>query len=96
MNGGGSRDFAYNEWELHPNRAGVPLSLRCVRTRTHKLTFEQTSGEGELYDLANDPDEMENRWNDPSAAKMQNELMDMIRSRPADTIGRLNAPVGAA
>ena len=29
-----TRDYAYSEWELHPNRAGVALSLRTVRWRT--------------------------------------------------------------
>ena len=62
---GSGRDYAFNEWELHPNRAGVQLSLRCVRTKTHKLTWEALTDSGELYDLANDPQEMDNRWNDP-------------------------------
>ncbi len=98
-NGAGSgagRDYAFNEWELHPNRAGVQLSLRCVRTKTHKLTYEALSDTGELYDLANDPAEMDNRWNDPGAAAVQRELMDMIRARPDDAIKELNEPDGAA
>ena len=93
---GAGRDYAYNEWELHPNRAGVQLSLRCVRTKTHKLTWEALSDTGELYDLTNDPQEMDNRWNDPGAEKVQRELMDMIRARPDDMIPALNEPDGAA
>lgn len=93
---GATRDFAFNEWELHPNRAGVPLSLRCVRTKTHKLTYDALSEVGELYDLANDPGEMDDRWNDPGIAASQRELMDMVRARPADMISALNMPVGAA
>ena len=93
---GAGRDYAFNEWELHPNRAGVRLSLRCVRTKTHKLTWEALSDSGELYDLANDPQEMDNRWNDPGAAAAQRELMDMIRARPHDAITELNEPDGAA
>ena len=93
---GAGRDYAYNEWELHPNRAGVQLSLRCVRTKTHKLTYEALSDTGELYDLANDPQEMDNRWNDPGVAGVQSELMDMIRARPDDMIPALNEPDGAA
>ena len=93
---GAGRDYAFNEWELHPNRAGVQLSLRCVRAKTHKLTWEALSNSGELYDLANDPQEMDNRWNDPGAAAVQRELMDMIRARPDDAIKELNEPDGAA
>ena len=77
-----TRDFALNEWNLQPSRAGIPLELRTVRTRTAKLTIDQISGEGELYDLAEDPMEMVNRFNDPGKAALQRELHDMIRARP--------------
>jgi arylsulfatase A-like enzyme len=90
LEGTGSRDFAYNEWDLHPARCGVALKLRTVRTATHKLTLELESGAGELYDLATDPTEMDNRFGDPGMAKAQRELTDMIRSRPDDI--RLTAP----
>ncbi|MGC1442871.1 MAG: sulfatase/phosphatase domain-containing protein, partial [Burkholderiaceae bacterium] len=77
-----TRDFAYNEWNMHPSRTGVSLELRTVRTKMAKLTIDQMSGAGELYDLANDPDEMINRFNDPGFAVIQKELMQMIASRP--------------
>jgi hypothetical protein len=79
------RDFAYSEWDLRASRSGVDLDLRTVRTRTHKLTLELKSGAGELYDLRNDPYEMENRFDDSPARR---ELEDMIRSRPADALPR--------
>ena len=81
---GESRDFAYNEWDLHPARCGVALKLRTVRTRTHKLTLEMESGAGELYDLSADPTEMDNRFGDSGVAAIQRALTDMIRSRPDD------------
>ncbi|MGB7306030.1 MAG: sulfatase-like hydrolase/transferase [Burkholderiaceae bacterium] len=77
-----TRDFAYNEWNMHPSRTGVSLELRTVRTKMAKLTIDQMSGAGELYDLANDPDEMINRFDDPGFAVIQKELMQMIASRP--------------
>lgn len=83
---GASRDFAYNEWELLPNRVGVGLSLRTVRTRTHKLTYEANSRCGELYDLHNDPHEMRNLFDDPSAKAARDELMHMLHSRPDDVL----------
>ena len=49
--------------EAH-SRCGVDLWLRTVRTKRHKLTLETNSGAGELYDLANDPQEMDNRFGD--------------------------------
>jgi arylsulfatase A-like enzyme len=84
VEGKDARDFAYSEWDLRASRSGVDLDLRTVRTRTHKLTVDLHSGAGELYDLANDPFEMENRFNDPGTTRVQKELTDMIRSRPRD------------
>lgn len=89
------RGFAMSEWELLAERAGVALSLRCVRTKTHKLTLDMRSGAGELYDLVNDPDEMHDRFNDPACAEVQAELMDYVNQRP-DDIGPNRVPVGPA
>jgi arylsulfatase A-like enzyme len=96
MEGDSTRDFAYNEWDLHPSRCGVALKLRTVRTRTHKLTLELDSGAGELYDLVGDPHEMDNRFGDPAVAGVQRELVDMIRSRPDDVRVPAPQPVGMA
>ena len=89
IGGDAGRDFAFAEWDLRASRCGVDLWLATVRTATHKLTFESNSGAGELYDLANDPQEMDNRFGDPGVAKVQRELMDMIKSRPDDKVDPL-------
>ncbi|WP_299297173.1 sulfatase-like hydrolase/transferase [uncultured Tateyamaria sp.] len=93
--GRGNRDFAYNEWELLPTRTGVALSLRTVRTRTHKLTVDLQSGAGEMYDLVADPNERFNLWDDPAHGDVQAELMAMVHSRPDDA-GPIRAQVGIA
>lgn len=79
-----SRPFALNEWELLPTRTGVSLSLRTVRTKTHKLTKDLISGDGELYDLVADPHEIRNLFNDPGAADLRGALESMIAQRPDD------------
>ena len=84
IEGDGTRDFAMNEWDLLPTRAGVALSLRTVRTRHHKLTVDLISGAGELYDLQADPHEMDNLFDAPGASAIKAELMAMIESRPDD------------
>ena len=91
-----TRDVAYCEWNCSASRVGVALALRTVRTRTHKCTFELNSGAGELYDLVNDPDEMENRYDDPACAGVRRELEDMMRARPGPVRDPLPEPVGMA
>jgi arylsulfatase A-like enzyme len=86
VQGEASRDFAYSEWDLRASRSGVDLDLRTVRTGRHKLTLDLRSGAGELYDLQDDPHEMNNLF---GKTEIQKQLVDMIRSRPADTIPRL-------
>jgi len=81
-----TRDFAYSEWDLRASRSGVDLDLRTVRTKTHKLTVDLRSGAGELYDLRNDPYEMENRFDD---VPLRKQLMEMVESRPHDAVPRL-------
>jgi arylsulfatase A-like enzyme len=88
------RDAALAEWHVHPNRCGVGLKLRIVRTRTHKCTFELDSGAGELYDLIEDPHEMQNRFDDPAYKSVRKELEDMMRARPGKIREDLAEPVG--
>lgn len=95
IEGDASRDYAYNEWDLLPNRVGVALALKTVRTQTHKLTIDSESGAGELYDLVEDPHEMENRFDDPGYQAVRKELEAMIAERPDDKLP-LNTAVGAA
>ncbi|WP_136658075.1 sulfatase-like hydrolase/transferase [Nitratireductor sp. XY-223] len=89
------RDFALNEWELLPARVGVALSLRTVRTKTHKLTMDLRSGAGEMYDLVNDPGEMNNIFDDPAARETRKRLVSYLDERP-DDIGPNREPVGSA
>jgi arylsulfatase A-like enzyme len=96
QNDSAGRDFAYNEWRLHPSRTGLALDLRCVRTKTAKLTLELSSGAGELYHLGNDPHEMDNLFGNTDYAALQKELADMIRSRPSDVASVLQEPIGMA
>ena len=81
-----TRDVAYCEWKLSKIHLGVDLELGTVRTKTHKLTLEETSGAGEMYDLANDPVEMGNVFDDPVHAKLRKELEEIIRARLGEVV----------
>lgn len=93
VEGQATRDYAMMEWELLPNRVGVALSLRTVRTRKAKLTMDLRSGAGEMYDLVHDPNEMENLFDDPAHAALQAELTGYIHERPDDMVPN-RTPVG--
>lgn len=91
-----TRDVAYNEWDVNADRCGVPLRLRTVHTKSAKLTVELDSGAGELYDLVNDPDEMQNLFDDPGYRRLRSELMDMVRARPGAVADTFDEVVGVA
>ncbi|HCH22834.1 MAG TPA: sulfatase [Oceanospirillaceae bacterium] len=95
ISGDGTRNAAYSEWELLPGRVGVGLSLHTVRTKDAKLTMDLQSGAGELYDLANDPHELNNQFDNPDYAELQAKLTDILQQRP-DDIEPNRVPVGMA
>lgn len=86
IEGDATRNFARNEWGLGPGRVGVALELRTVRTRTHKLTIDLISGEGELYDLQMDQGEMNNLFGTAEAESIQKQLMAFVQARSADVL----------
>jgi arylsulfatase A-like enzyme len=95
IEGNATRDFAFNEWDMREGRCGVPLDLNTVRTHTLRMTMEKNTGTGELYDLANDPHEMVNLFDDAGYRRQRQELEAMIASRPNDAPPQM-APVGTA
>jgi arylsulfatase A-like enzyme len=81
----------------HPYDPGVYLTM--LRTGDHKLIVEHGSPvtermhTGELYDLAEDPHELRNRWDDPDCAsdriRLERTLLDALtatrnRSQPRE------------
>ena len=89
------RTYALNEWELLPTRAGVGLSLRTVRTKTHKMTVDMQSGAGELYDMSTDPDELQNLFDSPEHTALQTQLFGYLDQRP-DDVRPIQMQVGMA
>ena len=81
---------------MRASRCGVELKLRTVRTQHAQAHGRAIAGAGELYDLANDPHEMDNRFDDPGCAKVRKELEAMIAARPDDARRERQPAVGMA
>ena len=91
-----TREVAYSEWKVNASRCGVELELHTVRTKEAKLTIEKNSGAGEMYNLADDPNEMNNLYEDNSNSNLKKELIEMISERPGEKLDKFDEPVGMA
>jgi len=49
-----------------------------------------------MYDLANDPEEMQNLFEDAGYVRVRRELEEMMRARPGKVRERFTEPVGMA
>jgi hypothetical protein len=67
-----------------------------VRTAKWKCTFELESGAGEMYDLVNDPEEMQNLFDDSGYATVRKEMEALMRARPGKVKENLAEPIGMA
>ena len=52
--------------------------MTMVRTEDWKLVHFVDSDDGQLFDLRDDPDEVENRWDDPDAQDVKRDLHDTL------------------
>ena len=96
IKGNQTRDVAHSEWKVNASRCGVELELHTVRTKEAKLTIEKNSGAGEMYNLIDDPNEMNNLYEDNSNSHLKKELTDMISERPGEKLEKFDEPVGMA
>jgi arylsulfatase A-like enzyme len=81
MDGSGKvRDRLMIEHQDSMTRMGFaePVTVRTLVTEGHRLTIFKGETWGELYDLAVDPDESHNLWDEPSAAGVRARLMEAL------------------
>ncbi|MGE0310739.1 MAG: sulfatase-like hydrolase/transferase [Lautropia sp.] len=91
-----TRAVVLDEWQLGPARCGVALDLRTAHDGRWRLTLERGSGAGELYDLREDPHELDNRFDDPGCRSIRDALVAAIDARPDDIRAPMPRPVGQA
>ena len=91
---GGWRDGLYYHYYEYPHGWHRVNQHYGVRTKTHKLIYFYGKDHWELYDLQNDPGELNNRYNDPDYADVQARLhqqLQQLRQNYGDTTGQLDA-----
>jgi arylsulfatase A-like enzyme len=65
------------------------LAFRTLTTRRHRLTRnEHDPNDGELYDLAEDPGELVNRWSDPGMRSVRTDLLALLDRVMRHDLGR--------
>ncbi len=73
-----------------------PPRLRTLITRRWRMTIAHGDPWGELYDLANDPHEMDNLFNDADHQGVRAELMEALAYRQMELADRSPLPSGRA
>ena len=59
-------------------KAGVQPRMRTLLTKDARITRYQGLDHHELFDLANDPDELENRWSDDASKALKDHLAELL------------------
>ena len=54
------------------------MRVKTLVTRNHRLTIYDGEPLGELYDLAKDPDEMRDLWDDPDHQKVKGQILELM------------------
>lgn len=64
--------------------------LTMVRNDRYKLVAVHGTGDGELYDLEEDPSETQNRWDDVEYQSMKVSMLTLLCDRMAWTVDPLS------
>jgi arylsulfatase A-like enzyme len=70
--------------------------LRTLVTQRWRMTIAEHDAYGELYDLAGDPHEMSNLFDDPGSRGVRAELMEQLAYRQMELADRSPLPMGRA
>ena len=74
----------------------APPRMRTLVTRRWRMTISHGDAWGELYDLENDPHEMDNLFEDPAHRGVRGELMEKLAYREMELADRSPLPMGRA
>lgn len=74
----------------------TPCRMRTLVTQRWRMTIAQGDPWGELYDLENDPHEMDNLFDDPGHRGVRGDLMEKLVYRQMELADRSPLPMGRA
>ncbi len=74
----------------------APPRLRTLVTQRWRITIAHGDPWGELYDLENDPHEMDNLFDDPAHRGVRGDLMEQLAYREMEFADRSPLPMGRA
>jgi arylsulfatase A-like enzyme len=84
------REDVYSEYyNAMPWHRDPTAQLTMLRTQRHKIVVDHSHAAGELYDLAADPGEHRNLWDDPGARDAKSDLLLRLCNRMAWTVDPL-------
>lgn len=87
------RDSVYSEYyAAMPWHQNPEAHATMVFDGRYKISRYHSTDEGELYDLAKDPGELRNVWNEPEYAKEKTRMLTMLADRMAQTVDPLPLP----
>ena len=75
----------HEENKLYPGFPEIP-NIRNLITGTHRLSVYKGMQSGELYDLARDPDETRNLWDESGCAQVRSDLLFRLGQAMLDAI----------
>ena len=75
----------HEENKIYPGFSKIP-NIRSLVTETHRLSIYKGAEDGELYDIAADPNETHNLWDDPSSSRVKSDLLFQLNQAMLDAI----------
>lgn len=77
-------------------RLGVPSQMRTAITDAARITVLHGSEDGELFDLREDVNEMNNRWHDPDYADLKSRMLLLLLQAQLDHTDTVLRPTAMA
>ena len=98
LDGNPVRDSVFIQYDHQASSAGtnVPARVHSLIDGRYRLSVFHGTGWGELYDLADDPGEFDNLWDDPAHAKIRAQMTEKLLLAEIEHIDRAPLPTRRA